>query len=366
VHDGLRTRVVQVCIQVAVLILSHTTPTEGRDAVTRVTLSGQSAGGSMAMQHLFAYSSAVDGAAIAAGSPYGCGELPKRMVACYTGPVDVARVSSYARWQEARGAIDGLSNLDNKPILLFNGRNDFTVFTAVMQASAEQLETFVHRRQVKRRFGTGAAHVWSLNHGACSCGACLYSIASSAECCDVNNCDYELTAEMFERFYADVNPPQAASQPLWWFDQLAHLPQTSNETWVSHGLWRWGFAYVPESCVGAIRRCRIHVHYHGCINKKWSQRHLWSRSLDIDNFAESNGVIVVYPQAAGDKHTGVGCWNWLSSKSDPHYDTQLSVQLRTVSRILQNLDSVLDAATQVLENSTYAWYSAAEDATFVV
>ena len=37
----------------------------------RVSVSGQSAGGSMAVQHLFAFSSSVDGAAVAAGSPYG-------------------------------------------------------------------------------------------------------------------------------------------------------------------------------------------------------------------------------------------------------------------------------------------------------
>lgn len=41
----------------------------------RHTVSGVSAGGSMAAQHAVAFSSVVYGAAVIAGSPYGCGSL---------------------------------------------------------------------------------------------------------------------------------------------------------------------------------------------------------------------------------------------------------------------------------------------------
>ena len=39
----------------------------------------------MAIQHLFAFSSKVDGVAIAGGSPYGCGALKAVWTACYYG-----------------------------------------------------------------------------------------------------------------------------------------------------------------------------------------------------------------------------------------------------------------------------------------
>ena len=41
----------------------------------RHSVSGLSAGGSMAAQHAVVFSSIVDGVAILAGSPYGCGAL---------------------------------------------------------------------------------------------------------------------------------------------------------------------------------------------------------------------------------------------------------------------------------------------------
>jgi len=314
----------------------------------------------MAVQHLFAFSSVVDGAAIAAGSPYGCGALPNEMLACYTGPVDIQGSIAYARWREARGEIDSLENLA-KPILLFNGREDYTVYIDVMRAVSKQLQALAPSFQIEQRFRTNAAHVWSVDNGPCSCGSCIVPGADSPECCDVNNCGYELSADMLRHFFGELSEPAATdSSSLWWYDQHAYIPQGWNETWVSHGLWKWGFAYVPKSCLGMLSSCRIHVHYHGCIGKKWFRRHLWSRLLGVDNFAETNRLIVLYPQAAGDKQTGVGCWNWLSTKSDPHFDTQKSVQLRTVMAIVQDFEKVLGGAFQVPENSTAEWYSRAE------
>ena len=62
-----------------------------------VTVSGQSAGASTALQHLFAFSSSVEGAAIAAGSPYGCGAQPLHGWTCYYGGLDIPSGVRYTR-----------------------------------------------------------------------------------------------------------------------------------------------------------------------------------------------------------------------------------------------------------------------------
>eukprot|EP00913_Durusdinium_trenchii_P016312 g15331.t1 len=69
--------VTMACFAMGVFLLSllHTAGGVGATPL-RFSVSGQSAGGSMAVNHLFAYSSHVDGATIAAGSPYGCGVQP--------------------------------------------------------------------------------------------------------------------------------------------------------------------------------------------------------------------------------------------------------------------------------------------------
>jgi hypothetical protein len=50
---------------------------------------------------------------------------------------------------------------------------------------------------------------------------------------------------------------------------------------------------------------------------------------------------VLYPQAAGDKATGTGCWNWEDSDDDPLYDTRQSLQLSTVVRMVDDIDRIV-------------------------
>ena len=66
----------QLFIAMRPLFLLASTCVLGTCSLPRHSVSGQSAGGSMSIQHLVAFSSKVDGCAIAAGSPYGCGSLP--------------------------------------------------------------------------------------------------------------------------------------------------------------------------------------------------------------------------------------------------------------------------------------------------
>ena len=44
------------------------------------------------------------------------------------------------------------------------------------------------------------------------------------------------------------------------------------------GIEEWGFAYVPQACQAEPVRCRLHVHYHPCLDAKgglWALRELW-------------------------------------------------------------------------------------------
>ncbi len=50
----------------------------------------------MSIQHLFAYSSQIDSAAVAAGAPYGCGSISMAKTKCEFGGVPVDKVVSYA------------------------------------------------------------------------------------------------------------------------------------------------------------------------------------------------------------------------------------------------------------------------------
>ena len=103
--------------------------------------------------------------------------------------------------------------------------------------------------------------------------------------------------------------------------------------------------YVPTGCKGArLQACRVHVNYHGCTDKSWPDRLVWVNNIDLNEYAEANDIIVVYPQAAGSVSSGVGCWNWASYEDDPLFDTQHGVQLQTVVKLVDNLgDALVDS-----------------------
>merc|ERR1712232_291338 len=100
-----------------------------------ITVSGQSSGGSMAVNHLFAHSASVDGALVAAGSPYGFGNLLPVSITddqCNTNFTKDDQVHAHVLHNFAKHLIDDPSHLHAKPVLLFSGVNDNIVYTDVM------------------------------------------------------------------------------------------------------------------------------------------------------------------------------------------------------------------------------------------
>ena len=155
------------------------------------------------------------------------------------------------------------------PVLLFNGYNDWMVYTKAMEELQKQLRVF--KNDGYSNFTTGAAHVWSLDSGTCKCGECAIK-NSTPECCNVNNCGYDLSGDLFGRFYGKVAAPGTAQNKYYWVNQLEYLPNRSGQ----HQLEEYGFAYVPTGCEVDPDSCKVHVHYHGCMNRNWTERLRWS------------------------------------------------------------------------------------------
>ena len=126
--------------------------------------------------------------------------------------------------------------------------------------------------------------------------------------------------------------------------ELAYMPSSVADRHRQPTLMRWAIAYVPSGCSAEPSKCRLHVNYHGCTGVKWAKRLSWVRNLDLNEYAEANDIVVLYPQARGSKAVGTGCWNWVSYKNDPQFDTKLGRELRTVTNIAADLAHALAAA----------------------
>jgi hypothetical protein len=327
----------------------------------KITVSGQSAGGSMAMQHLFAFSKQVEGVAVAAGSPYGCGAFPEGKYTrkgnwtgtCYYGGANLSKTAAYIEDRTKQGLIDDPANLKKTTIIVFNGKWDWVVWSDVGKDLVEQLSSYVEIDKVISKLNTFASHVWSTDHWAngtatgatglsniCWCGRCgLYLFDSyNSPCCDVNNCGYDLSGDLLRRTYHNIKPRTEALEVFSWLKQRQYMPPKT-KTWNYAALEKWAVVYIPSGCKANTARCRVHVNYHGCIANKWPRRKLWVSNLDLNEYGEANDIIILYPQAKGDRTEGQGCWNWGFKHDDKLFDTKLGVQLATVNNMVAGLQS---------------------------
>eukprot|EP00439_Symbiodinium_sp_Y106_P039278 s429_g4.t2 len=243
------------------------------------------------------------------------------------------------------------------PVLLFNGKKDNEVYKRTMVDTFHQLQYFVDAKFLHTAFETDAAHVWSVDHGNCDCGACS-DFMDKPICCDVNNCVYDLSGDMLRKIYGPLRERVQVHPVLRRINQWKYVPRRDSDVNTTtgstqtdtaqarnrHGMWHWALAYVPRGCVGKVHECRVHVNYHGCIRKTLQRRRLWASSIDLNEYGEANNIVMLYPQAAGSDEVGIGCWNWGDDSVDPQFDTKLSYQLRTVMNMLSDLENALAEA----------------------
>lgn len=317
----------------------------------------------MAVQHLFVYSSQVEGAAIAAGSPYGCGAFPEGQYdtpdgneTCYYGGTNISKTLSYIQDRFENGFIDDPSNLKSTPVIVFNGKSDWVVYTNTSQDILTQLSHFVQSDKLVSKLDTNAAHVWSVDHPvgnhSCWCGRCslyLFGCGVLSPCGDVNNCGYDLAGDMFRRSYGTIKPRTKARQVYSWVPQRPYLPLPSEHrfVWNNAALLKWAIVYVPTNCVNNTAACRVHVNYHGCIANHYPQRLIWVNNLDLNEYGEANDIIIVYPQAGGDHNSGNGCWNWGAKLDDRLFDTKHGAQLAMVMNLVADLENATKLAVEL-------------------
>ena len=108
-------------------------------------------------------------------------------------------------------------------------------------------------------------------------------------------CDYDGAGEAFKHFFGTLNPrTNAITSNLLEFDQTLYIPNLPNTPLASLG--DIGFLYVPTSCQKG-QQCRLHFSFHGCLQSETFISNTWPMNGGYNQWAESNNIIVVYPNA---------------------------------------------------------------------
>jgi poly(3-hydroxybutyrate) depolymerase len=304
-------------------------PLPALDAEKQYTVSGVSSGAYMAVQFHVAHSEVVKGAGAIAGGPYYCaqGSFWTAYYNCmapgwFTPLPSTDSLISEAERLASAGRIDATANLSASRAWLFSGTEDGTVTRAVVDGLRAFYSRYKTATVIVGDKPAGHAMVTKDAGNACPATAAPY----------INDCDYDAAGELLAHLLGNLGSGQAAAGRLRRFDQKPFGARDIS-------MHDEGYVYVPQAC--ETQRCRVHVAFHGCRQTTDDIEERFVREAGYNGWAEANGLIVLYPQAAK-RYWGIynprGCWDWWGY-TGAQYATKDGAQIRAVRAMLDRLSA---------------------------
>jgi len=321
-------------------------------AIGESSISGISSGAFMAVQFGTAWSSVIKGVGIVAGGPYWCDladssdvlngyvrPIARALGPCMQGPASDLNVNDFIKKADAAGgAIDPLDNLKRQRVYLFHGYNDAIVAKSSTDATAAFYQHYLgdtNRANLYYQTAIGAGHSLVVQHqGQADLGAC-----SSNTPPFIDQCGYDQAGIILQHIYGRLQPPnrEQLKGAVLRFDQSAY---TGTNVPDALSLGEAGYVFVPQDCeTGAA--CRVHVALHGCAQ---DAGHIGLRYVDSTGYnawADTNHIIVLYPQAKASMVAPVNpqaCWDWWSYiDHTDNYVTKSGLQIKVIKAMLDQL-----------------------------
>ncbi|MGH6735577.1 MAG: extracellular catalytic domain type 2 short-chain-length polyhydroxyalkanoate depolymerase [Methyloceanibacter sp.] len=284
-------------------------------ALDATSVSGLSSGAYMAGQIELAHAKNIVGAGIVAGGPFACAETAASRVfpfwptavgqnaaqALYQcmrttlGPPDPERLVDRAKELADGGVIDPLDALAAHNVYLYSGDDDQTVTRPVVQAAKRFYDVAgVPAGNVTLVEGQGG-HAFITEEGGAACGL--------SEEPFVSDCDYDQAKAILAWIYGPLESPSAEPQGEFLvFDQTAFAGP-------GDGIADEGVVYVPPDCA-ETPGCRVHVALHGCSQGREKVGEAFVQGAGFAEIADSNRLVVLFPQAEPGPYNPEGCWDW--------------------------------------------------------
>lgn len=149
----------------------------------------------------------------------------------------------------------------------------------------------------------------------------------------INDCDYDTAGAILQHLYGDLNArdPQAKPENLVETDMSAYFGSGSHVA-------ESGYLYVPDSCRGNPGDCSLHIAFHGCVQGAEFIDDRFAMQAGFNEWAESNHLIVAYPQIEKSLFNPKGCWDWWGY-TDEDYDLRSGKQVAGVAAIIDSFVS---------------------------
>lgn len=287
----------------------------------------------MAAQMHVAYSKTIrKGAGIVAGGPVYCSQ---GNVLIATGPCTVDSGSrnlpyllSVVNIWSSNGYIDATANLAASRVYLFSGTLDSTVKQPVMNDLRTMYGNYIPAANISYKNNVAAEHAMPTDFfgNGCSVNGAPY----------INNCNYDAAGDMLKWLYGPLAARNvgALGGSFINFDQAVYWGDGNP---LAHGMAVSGYAYVPAACA-AGQACRLHVAFHGCKQNAATVGTAYYQNAGYNRWADSNNIIVLYPQASSTAANPKGCWDWWGY-DDLNFPAKSGGQMVAVKTMIDRITS---------------------------
>lgn len=301
---------------------------------SRIAVAGVSSGAIMATQVHFAWSDRLRGAALVAGTPYGCagGSLETALGPCMQARPylpDPKRLAALVRARADAGELAPLAGLAGDTVYVLHGRDDATVAPDLAGSVAgvyEALSDEAGGIEVVRDTGRGFPHLLpTLDRGIdCALGGKPW----------LGRCGFDAAGEMMARLFGPPSSEASAEAggELRRFDQSPFAPAG-----VDPILADAGYLYLPKACAAGAA-CGVLVAFHGCQQNVDKVGEAFVRDAGFNRWADVHRVAVLYPQVRSSylPLNPKACWDWWGYTGE-NYDTRDGAQLRWLAAALTAL-----------------------------
>lgn len=287
------------------------------------TVSGFGSGANFAHQLHIAHSGTVIGVGLVAPSPYYCamGSLVRAATACRVNSylLNLESMILFTTNSASSSYIDDVKDIGNDRVFILSGLYDRTVPQSTVSVTLQYYQNFItNSYKIDSVFNLFAGHGWVTDNAG---GPCWASTAPF-----IINCGYDMASYMLTFLVGNLKPKTSQIPTnLMSFDQSDYV-----DVWQA-GLSTRGFVYLPQYCV-TNNDCFIHLAFHGCRQNYDMVGDVFVRESGLNEWAESNRIIVIYPQTVATSVNLDGCWDYWGYTGS-NYVYQNGLQINAVNQM---------------------------------
>ncbi|CBF73656.1 hypothetical protein AN7987.2 [Aspergillus nidulans FGSC A4] len=323
-----------------------------------VSISGFSSGGFMTAQLGIAYSDVFKvGFGVFAGGPFDCARNQPKITCMNNNTPSIEIPMENIRLWDGK-QIDKITNLKSRKVYLQVGERDEIIGPNVLSQLRNQLSSFLTEEYTMYVVSRGAAHTFPAAFDSLGNNECDVSKPPF-----ISDCGYDGAGEVLGWLYGrDSLKPRNSGQLK---GTLVEYEQTGKFGAGARGIamGERGYLYVPDSCRdgSGSTTCKLHVALHGCCQSYDLIGKHFVENTGYNQWADTNDIIVLYPQTAVDKssHTIWGgdleantlsCWDWIGmygDDADQKGGVQMEAIVNQVKRIVSGFaDDRADAGAE--------------------